>query len=116
MVYETLYRWSEESCTQSCSRVENSATINLLLTQATLSSGFFIGKTMPIITLGADHNDTTARFKRTVMEAFPCGVSEAYSLFHYKPRSYNWLIWLLIGLAFGLVVIIENYPNLIIGM
>jgi hypothetical protein len=49
-------------------------------------------------------NETTKRFPRTLGEAFPHDVDQAYSISRYKPVYGDWAVWIMCSFAAGFLV------------
>lgn len=60
---------------------------------------------MQRMTVPADHNQTTRRYKRSTSEAFLCNATEAQA-FHYFPKKKRPGLWLAIALLviFGIAL------------
>lgn len=64
------------------------------------------------IPLNTEDNHTTARFKRSLSEAFPCDASNASAFDLPKQKDHTWLIWVvLVFCLVGVTVITQNYKN-----
>lgn len=46
-------------------------------------------------------NETTKRFPRTMSEAFPSSVDNAYSITQYRPHYGDWFVWITCAFAAG---------------
>ena len=64
------------------------------------------------IPLNTEDNHTTARFKRSLSEAFPYDASNAAAFELPKQKDHMWLLWVVLLLCLiGVLVITQNYRN-----
>ena len=64
------------------------------------------------IPLNSEDNHTTARFKRSLSEAFPYDASNASAFELPKQKDHMWLIWVVLLICLiGVMVIAQNYKK-----